>query len=57
MSEPIITKEQIAEAKRKNLEAASAAIAAILDEYEVDLVAIPQVMDGRIVAQIQLVNK
>ena len=57
MSETTITKEQIAEARKAALAQASEAIAKILDEYEVDLVATPQIADGRIVSQIQLVNK
>ena len=57
MSETTITKEQIAEARKAALAQASEEIAKILEQYEVDLVATPQIADGRIVTTIQLVNK
>ena len=56
-----VTKEQaraLLEADTKaRIQAAAEAIQAVLQEHECDLVAVPQIVDGRIVAQVQIVAR
>lgn len=47
----------VAADQRKRAEAAGAAIQAALNEHNCDLVATPQIVDGRIVALVQVVAK
>lgn len=50
-------KEQLRQAEAEKLKRVSEQIAAILQANECDLVAVPQIVDGRIVAFVQLVAK
>ncbi len=43
--------------KRKRAEACGEAVAAVLREHGCDLVAVPQIVEGRIVALVQVVAK
>lgn len=47
----------VAADQKRRAEAAGAAIQAALDEHGCDLVAVPQIVDGRIVAVVQVVAK
>lgn len=47
-----LTKEEIDAWKRQRMEEFSRRLSALCNEYECDLEAIPQIVDGRIVAQI-----
>ena len=43
--------------KQARMKAAAEAIQAVLSEHKCDLVAVPQIVDGRIVAQVQIVAR
>lgn len=61
MSDPAVTTAQakaLLEADTKaRVQAAAEAIQAVLQEHECDLVAVPQIVDGRIVAAVQIVAR
>lgn len=52
-----ITPEQIAAFRQQRVKQCGERLAALLQEYNCDLVAVPQVVEGKIVAVIQLVSK
>jgi len=58
---PDITKDQaraLLEADtQRRVQAAAQAIQAVLQEHECDLVAVPQIVEGRIVAAVQIVAR
>lgn len=56
MSEQI-TPEQIAAFRQQRVKQCGEKLATLLQEYNCDLVATPQVVDGKIVAVIQLLSK
>ena len=43
--------------RQRRVKAAADAVAALLREHECDLVAVPQIVEGRIVAIVQIVAK
>lgn len=51
------TAQEIAKLQEINLTHAGAAVQAVLDDFNVNIVAAPQIQDGKIVAVIQLVNR
>lgn len=55
-SEPV-TKEQIAAWQQKRVADCSKYLSELLEEYDCTLAAIPQIVNGQIVAQVQLVAK
>ena len=52
-----ITPEQIAAFRQQRVNQCGEKLAELLAEYNCDLVAVPQVIEGKIVAVIQLVSK
>lgn len=52
-----LTKEQIEQFRQHRLRECGEKIAAILREYEAALVGVPRLVDGRIVADVQLIDK
>jgi hypothetical protein len=56
MSEQI-TPEQIAAFRQQRVRECGEKLAALLTEYNCDLIATPQIVDGRIVAVVQIVSK
>lgn len=52
-----ITPEQIAAYRQQRVKQCGERLAELLREYNCDLVAVPQVAEGKIVAVIQLVSK
>lgn len=49
-----ITKEQIEQFKTQRVKECGEALAALLKEYDCDLCAVPQIIEGRIVAVVEL---
>ncbi len=52
-----ITPEQISAYRQQRVKQCGEKLATLLQEYNCDLVAIPQVVEGKIIAVIQLVSK
>ncbi len=52
-----ITKEQIEWERQRRMRECSQRIAQALQELECDLQAVPEIVDGRIVANVQIVSK
>lgn len=52
-----ITPEQIAAYRQQRVRQCGEKLATLLQEYNCDLIATPQIVDGKIVAVIQLVSK
>ncbi len=61
MTEPTMTAKDaaalVAADQKRRVDAASKAIEAALNEHGCDLVSLPQIVEGRIVARVQVVAK